>query len=149
MLSSIAAAAIVVVHLAFVLFAATGGILALRWPRVAFLHLPAVAWAAYVELAGRICPLTPLENRLRAGGGLDGYTGDFVAEYLFPILYQEGLTREAQMVLGVSLIAANAAIYVWIGRHRRSRPPRASCAARSGRTERKPAANHRSGLSHD
>jgi hypothetical protein len=108
------AAGVVVVHLAFVLFVASGGLLALRWPKAAFIHLPAAAWAAYVELAGEICPLTPVENRLRAAAGLDAYTGDFIAQYLFRVLYPEGLTREAQIVIGTCVIAANAVLYGWL-----------------------------------
>lgn len=114
MLTSVGAAVVVIVHLAFVVFVASGALLALRWPKVAFIHLPAAAWATYVELAGAICPLTPVENRLRAAAGLDEYTGDFIAQYLFPVLYPEGLTREAQIVIGTCIIAANSVLYAWI-----------------------------------
>src|SRR5687767_13714751 len=90
---------VVVAHLAFVLFATLGGVLAARWPAIAWVHVPCAAWAAFVEFSGRICPLTPLENALRQRAGLEAYSGDFVATYIFPVLYPEGLTRDAQLAI--------------------------------------------------
>ncbi|MGH6960288.1 MAG: DUF2784 domain-containing protein [Dongiaceae bacterium] len=113
------AGAIVLVHLAFVVFAASGALLALRWPWLPWVHVPAVAWAAFIEFAGGICPLTPLENSLRARAGLDYYSGDFVAQYLFPVLYPDGLTREAQIIVGAVVLAVNVAVYTWLWRRRR------------------------------
>jgi hypothetical protein len=110
------AGAIVAGHLAFVVFAAGGGILALRWPRVAWVHLPALAWAVFVELTGRICPLTPLENELRRQAGLDDYSGDFVARYFFPLLYPEGLTRDAQFGIAAALLLTNVVVYSLLAR---------------------------------
>jgi hypothetical protein len=111
---SVLAAVVVVAHVAFVLFASLGALLAVRWPRVAWLHVPAAAWAIYVELGGHLCPLTPLENALRQRAGLDAYSGDFIARYVFPALYPSGLTREVQVVLGVSVLAINVAVYAWL-----------------------------------
>ena len=118
---ALAAGLIVLAHMAFVVFAAGGVLLVLRWPRLAWVHLPAVAWAAFIEFSGGICPLTPLEQSLRARAGLEAYTGDFVARYLFPVLYPEGLTREAQLVIGLAVIAVNAAGYPFVYLSRRSR----------------------------
>jgi hypothetical protein len=101
----------VAAHFAFVLFVVFGGLLVWRWPRVAWVHVPAAAWGALVEFAGWVCPLTPLENALRARAGGDPYRGDFVARYLLPVLYPEGLTREAQVVLGVLVVAVNGLVY--------------------------------------
>lgn len=112
------AGAIVVLHLAFVLFAASGALLALRWPRLPWVHLPAAAWAVFIEFSGGICPLTPLENGLRARAGLDYYSGDFVARYLFPVLYPDGLTRDAQMVAGALVLGLNLGLYAWLWRRR-------------------------------
>lgn len=109
---------IVLLHAAFVLFVAAGGLLALRWPRVVWLHLPALAWGAGIEILGGICPLTPLENALRAAAGDAGYAGDFVAHYVLPWLYPAGLTREVQILLGLGALAVNAAIYGWLLRRR-------------------------------
>jgi len=117
---SAAATAVVVAHLLFVAFAVGGGLLALRWPRVAWVHAPAAAWAAFIEFSGRICPLTPLENALRRRAGLDDYTGDFIAAYVFPVLYPSGLTRRAQIGIGLVVVAVNVAAY-WVVLRQRSR----------------------------
>ena len=104
--------AVVLFHLLFVAFAVAGGLLVF-WRRWAlWLHLPALAWAAFVEFTGRICPLTPLENRLRAAGGEAGYREGFVDHYLLPLLYPADLTRELQWTLGAGLLAFNLVVYV-------------------------------------
>jgi hypothetical protein len=115
MLYRLGADFIVVLHVGFVLFVALGGLLALKWPRLAWLHLPAVAWGAFVEFSGWICPLTPLENWLRTQAGEAEYAGDFIPQCLSAVLYPEALTREVQIVLGTLVLAANVAIYgrVW------------------------------------
>ena len=110
---------VVLAHLAFILFCALGGLFALRWPRVAWLHLPALAWGVGIELSGGVCPLTPLENRLRQAAGEAGYTGGFVEYYLLPTLYPEGLTRAHQIGLGVSVLAVNALAYALLVRRAR------------------------------
>jgi hypothetical protein len=66
---------VVLVHFAFVLFVVAGALLVLRWRWVAWVHVPAAVWGALIEFAGWICPLTPLEQRLRIMGGSAGYTG--------------------------------------------------------------------------
>jgi Protein of Unknown function (DUF2784) len=119
-LPSVAADLVVVLHFAFVVFAALGGLFTLRWPRIAWIHLPAAAWGAYVEFSGAICPLTPLENRLRAAGGLPTYEGGFIDRYLMPLLYPAGLTRETQLWLGVAVVGINVAAY-WFAFGRRPR----------------------------
>jgi hypothetical protein len=119
MLSRVLADAVLVLHLAFIAFAVAGGLLALRWRWMPLVHLPALAWAAFVEFSGTICPLTPLENALRAAGGLAGYPGGFVEHYLLPMLYPEELTRTVQSVLGAGLVAFNAFAYFFVWRRRR------------------------------
>ena len=111
MLDRIAADAVLVVHFAFVLFVVLGGLLVLRRPKLAWVHAPAVAWAAFVELSGRTCPLTPLENALRHAASNAAYTGDFLEHYLGTVLYPEGLTRGTQAVLGTAVLLINTAIY--------------------------------------
>jgi len=103
--------AIVLLHLGFILFVAAGGLFVLRWPRLAWVHVPAVVWGALIELAGWICPLTPLENRLRATAGDVAYTGGFIDRYIMPIVYPAGLTRGMQLALGVAVIAVNLVVY--------------------------------------
>lgn len=108
------AAVVVVAHLAFLVFVTLGALLALRWKRAPWLHVPALVWGSWIELTGGLCPLTPLENRLRQAAGESGYAGGFIEHYLLPIIYPAGLTHETQIALGVALILGNVAIYVWI-----------------------------------
>ncbi len=102
---------LVIVHLLFVAFVVAGGFLLARWPRLVWLHLPAAAWGAYIEFSGGICPLTPLENRLRALGGGSAYSGDFVERYVLPILYPGYLTLPLQQVLGGVVVGVNLVAY--------------------------------------
>jgi len=120
---AVAADATVLLHAAFVVFVVGGAALLWRWPRVAWLHLPAAAWGAWIEASGGVCPLTPLENALRARAGQSGYGGGFVEHYVVPILYPDALTRELQWALAAGVVAVNALLYgLWIaGRRRRSR----------------------------
>lgn len=106
---------VLLLHAAFVIFVLLGGLLALRWPRAAWVHLPIVAWGAGIEFLGGICPLTPLENHWRRLAGEQGYGGGFVEHYVFAALYPEGLTREIQLGLGVLVLVVNVVIYglVW------------------------------------
>lgn len=110
---------VLVVHAAFVAFVVLGGLLVLRWRWIAPLHLLAAAWGVFVEATGRLCPLTTLENALRAQAGESGYAGSFIDHYLLPVLYPAGLTREIQAVLACAVVAINAAIYAWVLRSRR------------------------------
>lgn len=103
--------ALVVFHLLFVAFVMLGGFLLARWPRWVWLHLPAAFWGAFIEFSGGICPLTPLENRLRISAGEVGYSGGFVERYLLPILYPENLTSSIQFVLGSSVVIVNLIAY--------------------------------------
>jgi len=110
---------VLVLHASFVAFAVLGGLLVLRWPRVAWLHLPAAAWGAIVELTGWICPLTPLESALRVAAGGEGYHGGFLEHWLDALLYPTALTRGDQVVLGLSLLALNVAVYAVVLRRLR------------------------------
>ena len=113
---------VLVLHAGFVAFGVAGGLLVLRWRRLALLHLPTVAWGVAIELGGSVCPLTPLENRLRAAAGQAGYAGDFLGHWLQALLYPPGLTRELQLALGAGLLMLNLAVYgvlLWRRRARR------------------------------
>lgn len=107
---------VLIVHLAFVVFVLCGGLLVLRWRWIAWLHLPAAVWGAVVEFTGWICPLTPLENWLRAQGGEATYGSDFIAQYLLSVLYPEDLARGFQMLLGIVVVVVNVAVYWWLWR---------------------------------
>jgi len=120
--SRILADVLVLVHFGFVLFVAAGGLLVLRWPRLAFAHLPAALWGAWIELSGGICPLTPIEKGLRMRAGQSAYSGDFVDHYVLPILYPVGLTRNAQLVLAGLVVVVNLTVYgILVWRRRRQR----------------------------
>ncbi len=107
---------VVVIHSFFVLFVLLGGFLVLWKPSVAWYHLPAVFWAAWLEFSGWICPLTPLENLLREKGGTAGYNVGFVEHYIVPVLYPASLTRQMQVIIGIVVVILNFGIYfnVWM-----------------------------------
>jgi len=109
---------VVIFHFAFVMFVVLGGLLALRWPKVAYVHLPIAAYGALIELVGWICPLTPLEKQLRETAGLEGYPGGFVEHYILPVLYPAGLTRGVQLWLGGLVLGLNLLIYGFVLRRR-------------------------------
>lgn len=110
--------AVLLAHLAFILFVVLGGLAVLRWHRLAWLHLPMVLWAAWVEFFDWTCPLTPLESRLRQLGGEAGFGGDFIDHYLTAAIYPDGLTRQAQLALGLFVLLVNAAVYWRLWRRR-------------------------------
>jgi hypothetical protein len=109
---------VVAIHFTFVLFVVLGALLVLRWPHVVYLHLPAAFWGVWIEFSGRICPLTPLEHRLRAQAGEEAYAGGFIEHYLLPVLYPPSLTRSIQLGLGVLVLVINLVIYVYVLRRR-------------------------------
>ncbi|MCM5570739.1 DUF2784 domain-containing protein [Burkholderiaceae bacterium FT117] len=111
MAARLAADALVLLHLAFILFVVLGGLLVAWRPRLAWLHLPAAAWGAWIEAAGAICPLTPWENRLRAMAGDAGYPGGFIEHYLIPLVYPGDLTAQHQRWLALGVVLLNLAIY--------------------------------------
>ena len=89
---------VLIFHAAFVVFVVLGGLLTLRWPRMAWVHVPVVLWGAGIEFVGGICPLTPLENHWRRLAGEQGYAGGFIDHYIVAVLYprrvdQDGSTR--------------------------------------------------------
>lgn len=115
-----------VLHLAFIAFIVLGGLVVARWPRVAWLHLPAAAWGVLIEVGGWVCPLTPLENWLRLRAGQQGYSGSFVERYLLPVIYPEALTRNVQLVLAAVVLVLNVAVYAYVIGRRNRRPKAAA-----------------------
>lgn len=110
---------VLVFHFLFIVFVLGGGLLVLRWPRLLWLHLPAVLWAVVVESMGWICPLTPWENELRAMAGGAVYRGSFIEHYLLPILYPAGLTPQIQIGLAGLVLVLNGLVYGWLWRRYR------------------------------
>ena len=85
-----AAGAVAGLHAAAVLFMLTGSLLALKWPRLLWLHVPVSMVILGLYLTGSDCPLTTWELGLRARAGEPGYTGGFIGHYVteplgFPI----------------------------------------------------------------
>ncbi len=124
MLDRVLADAVVVLHLAFIVFVVAGGLLVARYVALAWLHLPAVGWVVWLEFSGAVCPLTPLEKLLRVRAGGAGYAGGFVEHHLMPIIYPAGLTAAFQIVLGMLILMLNAAVYAWLWRRHRTRSRR-------------------------
>ena len=114
MIYRLAADLVLIAHVAFVVFVLFGALLVLRWPKLLGLHIAAVLWGVLVELTGVICPLTPLEVRLRELGGDIGYQGDFIGHYLTTMLYPAGLTRQLQIGLGFAALVPNALAYGYL-----------------------------------
>ncbi len=135
MTNQILADAVLILHFAFVLFVFAGALLLLRWPKLVWVHLPAALWGAVVQFTGWICPLPPLENRLRERAGRAGYSGDFVDHYLLPVIYPESLTARVQLVLGLLVVCANIALYTLV--IARSRRRRAKGSSRVSRRRRR------------
>ncbi|MDH3403279.1 MAG: DUF2784 domain-containing protein [Acidobacteriota bacterium] len=118
MLHGLLADGVLGLHFGFLLFAVCGGLLVLRWPRLAWLHVPALLWGATVSLMGWVCPLTPLENHFRRLAGEAGYTGTFLERYVAPLVYPGALTRELQLAAGIFLLVSNLALYGLLLRRR-------------------------------
>ncbi len=118
MFHALLADAVLLLHLAFILFVGAGALLVLRWRRLLPVHLGAVAWGVYIEASGAVCPLTWAELYYRRLAGQAGYAGDFIGHYLLPLIYPAGLTRDAQLALGAAVLVLNAGLYAWLLRRR-------------------------------
>lgn len=118
MAAAIAANAVLVLHGLFILWVVLGALAVWRWPRLVWLHLPAVAWGVWIEFSGGLCPLTPLEWHLRTLAGQQGHGGGFIEHYLTAAIYPEGLTRTVQWWLGGFVAAWNGLWYALMLRRR-------------------------------
>lgn len=112
--------AVMLIHFLFVLFVIFGSLLVRPWPWMVWVHAPALTWGVIVETRGMVCPLTPLESRLRLLGGESGYAQDFLSHWLLTVLYPEYLTRGVQLAMGGLLLVVNLALYFWIWTSRRA-----------------------------
>lgn len=118
MIQLLLADAVVVLHVAYIAYVLLGALLVLRWPRTLWIHLAAAAWGVLIAASAGVCPLTPLENRLRVAAGRSGYGGGFVEHYVLPVLYPEGLTRGVLWAEAALVVAVNAGLYAWVWRRR-------------------------------
>lgn len=116
MLYRLLANAVVIVHVMFVAFVVFGGILAWRWRRIAWIHVPTVLYGATIEFVGWVCPLTPLENHFRRLAGQSGYAGGFIEHYIIPVLYPTDWTISLRVILGTLVLGVNGlayGVYFW------------------------------------
>ena len=111
MLARVAADLLLLIHLGFILFAILGGLLAFKWRNIIWLHIPCALWGIGIELTGGICPLTPLENKLRVAAGETGYSAGFIEHYITPVIYPGGLSYKIQILLATLLLAINIVVY--------------------------------------
>ena len=114
MVYSIFADIVVVVHFTFILSTFLGGFFVVRWPRLAWLHVPIMLWAILIEFFGWTCPLTPLEHWLRLQSGSCMYATSFTEHYILPLIYPSGLTYQIQVILGTLVLVINALVYTWV-----------------------------------
>ncbi|NNL65018.1 MAG: DUF2784 domain-containing protein [Myxococcales bacterium] len=119
MIHRVLADLVVVLHLAFIVFVLLGGLLTLLWRWAPLVHLPAASWGVLVEVTGRVCPLTPLENSLRHAAGASGYAGSFVDHYVVPIIYPGDLSPPVQLFLASMVVLTNALVYATVRRRMR------------------------------
>src|SRR5262245_8541034 len=116
MLYKLAANTLALIHFAFILFVVLGGLLLLKWPKLVWVHIPAAVWGALIEFAGWYCPLTSMENAMLRRAGEAGYTGGFVAHYIFRLIYPAGLTRGLEIAIGAFVLVVNVSVYVKVFR---------------------------------
>lgn len=112
MLYQTGAYAVALAHLAFILFVIGGAFAVLKWPRLAWIHIPAAVWGALIEFAGWPCPLTRFENDLLRKAGRAGYDTGFIEHYIFALVYPAGLTRGIEVTIGLFVLVLNVAVYV-------------------------------------
>lgn len=102
---------VVLIHFGFIVWVVSGGFLVIKWRWLAMVHLPALIWAVLLEWYGWLCPLTPLEQQLRAERGMSVYDTGFIENYIIPVIYPEALTREIQMAMAAGLVLINLIAY--------------------------------------
>ncbi len=104
---------VVTVHFAFIGYVVIGGLLALRWRRTMWLHVPAVIWGAAISTKRVDCPLTWVERWARAKAGMaplppDGFIGHYVTGVIYPVSWVGGIEFAVFAVVAVSW-----ALYFW------------------------------------
>lgn len=126
MLYRLTADVVVVIHLAFLVFLAVGGLLAWRWPRLVGLHVPAVAWGMVSITVGVDCPLTVIEKHFRALAGDQGYSSGFIDHYVQGVVYPESHL----LLVRIFLVTAVVAGYVGVVRRWEAQPTSAGVTGR-------------------
>jgi hypothetical protein len=119
MLYRVLADFVMLLHFAYIVFVMGGAFLVLHRRGWMWVHLPAVGWGIWVEFFAKTCPLTPLENALRARAGQAGYAGGFIDHYITRLVYPDGLTASGQVAIGAFVLIVNVVLYWWIWRRAR------------------------------
>jgi hypothetical protein len=110
-----------ILHATFILFVVFGGVLVFWRRGLAWFHVPGALWGILIEFQGWTCPLTYLENDLRAAAGAGGYAGGYIDHYLMPLVYPSDLTDDTQVLLGLVVLFINAIIYALVWRKTRTK----------------------------
>jgi len=100
-----------IIHFLFIVYVILGGLLFFIKPWTLYFHIPAFLYGVYVEFTQSICSLTYLENYFLTKANLASYSTSFIQNYLYAIIYPVNLTKELQIILGISLIIINVIIY--------------------------------------
>jgi hypothetical protein len=133
------AAAVAVLHGVLVAFLLTGAWVALRWPRVLWLHVPVLLVILGLYLTGADCPLTTLELNLRESSGQPGYTGGFIGHYVTEPLGFPIKATSTQIGIYATAFLSNALGYGLQARRRvrgrTARPSEGSAASSGGRQQ--------------
>lgn len=120
MIERLLADILLILHLAYIVFAVGGSLAVMRWPRLVWVHVPAALWAALIALTGGLCPLTDWENALRRSAGGAGYPEGLIGSLLIPLIYPRGLTRGLQIGMGALVLLLNGAGYGIVLQRRRT-----------------------------
>lgn len=105
------AAAVLGLHLLFVLWVIFGAIVALRRPLLRWVHIVCLVWGILTELLSWPCPLTLLENWLEAQAGVAPYQGGFLLHYLDALVYPN-VSPTLLTIVGVAVCALNLGLYI-------------------------------------
>ena len=106
----IAAALVLLIHLAWIFFVIIGAWFTRGRPWLTMLHLASLVWGVAVELGPWPCPLTLMENALEAHAGMATFSGSFLVHYLDRIVYPN-LSIELITICGVAVCLLNLGVY--------------------------------------
>lgn len=117
-------------HFAFLIYLTVGGLLALRWPRTAGLHVVAAGWAVAITIVSMLsCPLTAVERWARDRAGWEPLpdTG-FIAHYITDVWYPAGWEPVVQTAVAAAVLGSWAVLARRLVQRRRSAQPAAATA---------------------
>ena len=105
-----AAAAVLAVHLLWLLFIIFGVLLTANRRVLTAIHIVGLAWGIAVEVGPWPCPLTSLEQDLQRAAGTEVYSQSFIAHYLDRLVYPD-IPEGALVIAGVSVCVFNLGVY--------------------------------------